>query len=261
MLVIERLNHTEDVYDFTVEDNHNFFANDILVHNCEIALKPFQFCNLTEVNVSDVETQDELNSRVKAAAFLGTIQASYTAFHYLRPIWQETTEKDALIGVGMTGIGSGKVQNLNLTEAANIVKDENARVADIIGINHASRSTTVKPSGCVTLDTEVKTSMGYSISMKEIFARQGYTEDFLASCSTGTWLELNSVYGELPHILDENNEPQEITKLYVNGDQYVFEIEFEDGKSYKFTGNHKLKTSSGWKRVDELTESDEIINF
>jgi len=69
---------------------------------CEIALRPFQFCNLTEVNVSNVESQEDLNIRVRAAAFLGTLQASYTDFHYLRDIWKRTTEKDALIGVGMT---------------------------------------------------------------------------------------------------------------------------------------------------------------
>jgi ribonucleoside-diphosphate reductase alpha chain len=64
---------------------------------CEIALRPFQFCNLCEVNVSNIKSQEDLESRVKAAAFIGTLQAGYTNFHYLRPIWKETTEKDALI--------------------------------------------------------------------------------------------------------------------------------------------------------------------
>jgi len=118
---------------------------------CEIALRPYQFCNLTEVNVGDTYTQEQLNERVKAAAFIGTLQAGYTDFHYLRDVWQRTTEKDALIGVGMTGIASGAVMKLNLKEAAEIVKIENARVADIIGINHAARSTTVKPSGTSSL--------------------------------------------------------------------------------------------------------------
>ena len=71
---------------------------------CEIALRPYQFCNLCEVNVSNIESQQDLNERVKAAALIGTLQAGYTDFHYLRPIWKETTEKDALIGVSMTGI-------------------------------------------------------------------------------------------------------------------------------------------------------------
>jgi ribonucleoside-diphosphate reductase alpha chain len=118
---------------------------------CEIALRPFQFCNLCEVNVSDVIDQADLNARVKAAAFIGTLQASYTSFHYLRPIWQRTTEKDALIGVGMTGIGSGKVQQLDLKQATKIVNEENERVAKLLGINKAARTTTVKPSGTSSL--------------------------------------------------------------------------------------------------------------
>ena len=118
---------------------------------CEIALRPFQFCNLCEVNVSNLDSQEDYNSRVKAAAFIGTLQASYTDFHYLRPIWQRTTEKDALIGVSMTGIGSGTVLGYDMKEAARIVKEENARVAGLLGINKSARCTTVKPAGTTSL--------------------------------------------------------------------------------------------------------------
>ena len=118
---------------------------------CEIALRPFQFCNLCEVNVSDIESQEDLNARVKAAAFVGTLQAGYTDFHYLRDVWRRTTEKDALIGVSMTGIGSGVVLGYNMKEAAKIVKEENDRVANLIGINKSARTTTVKPAGTTSL--------------------------------------------------------------------------------------------------------------
>lgn len=118
---------------------------------CEIGLRPFQFCNLTEVNVSNVEDQEDLENRVRAAAFIGTLQASYTDFHYLRDIWQKTTERDALIGVSMTGIASGKVLDLDMTAAAEMVKSENARVAEAIGIKPAARTTCVKPAGTTSL--------------------------------------------------------------------------------------------------------------
>ena len=118
---------------------------------CEIALRSFQFCNLCEVNVSNVESQEDLNERVKAGAFIGTLQAAYTNFHYLRDVWQKTTEKDALLGVGMTGIGSGAVLGLDLKKSADIAKEENTRVAEIIGVNKAARVTTVKPSGTSSL--------------------------------------------------------------------------------------------------------------
>ena len=94
---------------------------------CEIALRPVQFCNLCEVNVSNVEGQDDFNNRVKAAAFIGTLQAGYTEFHELREIWQETTERDALSGVSMTGIGGDTVRQQEMKEGAKIVKEENGR--------------------------------------------------------------------------------------------------------------------------------------
>jgi ribonucleoside-diphosphate reductase alpha chain len=118
---------------------------------CEIGLRPFQFCNLCEVNVSNVVDQADYNARVKAATFIGTLQAGYTEFHYLREIWQETTEKDALIGVSMTGIGSAAVLQLDMQEGANIVKQENKRVSKLIGINRAARTTCVKPAGTTSL--------------------------------------------------------------------------------------------------------------
>jgi ribonucleoside-diphosphate reductase alpha chain len=118
---------------------------------CEIGLRPYQFCNLTEVNVSDVNDQKELENRVQAATFIGTLQASYTDFHYLRPIWQRNTEKDALIGVSMTGIASGGVLALDLNKASLLVKQENRRVAMQIGIKPAARTTCVKPAGTTSL--------------------------------------------------------------------------------------------------------------
>jgi ribonucleoside-triphosphate reductase len=118
---------------------------------CEIALRPFQFCNLCEVNVSDIKSQEDLNERVKAASFIGTLQAGYTDFHYLREVWKETTEKDALIGVSMTGIASKKVLSLNMSEATEVVKKENARIAKIIGVKKAARTTCVKPAGTTSL--------------------------------------------------------------------------------------------------------------
>jgi ribonucleoside-diphosphate reductase alpha chain len=118
---------------------------------CEISLRPYQFCNLCEINASDITSQEDFEERVKAATFIGTLQAGYTDFHYLRDVWKRTTEKDALIGVGMTGIGSGVVLGYDMKKAAKISKEENERVASLIGVNKAARTTTVKPSGTSSL--------------------------------------------------------------------------------------------------------------
>lgn len=131
-----------------------FFTNDKDwgMNPCaEISLRPFQFCNLTTIHAGDVVDQADLEARARAAAFIGTLQASYTDFHYLRDIWKRTTEKEALIGVSMTGIASGSVLKLDLKEAANVVKEENARVSSLIGTNAAARCTTVKPEGTSSL--------------------------------------------------------------------------------------------------------------
>jgi hypothetical protein len=159
----------QDVYDGVVDDFHNFFvAGDLNLNEttrkgikkisfvnvancCEIGLRPNQFCNLTTINASDVKNQEELEARAKAAAFIGTLQASYTDFHYLREIWRETTEKEALIGVSMTGIASGNVLKLDMREASHVVKEENKRIAKLIGINKAARTTCTKPEGSSSL--------------------------------------------------------------------------------------------------------------
>jgi len=118
---------------------------------CEIGLRPYQFCNLTEINVSNIDSQEEYEARAKAATFIGTLQASYTDFHYLRDVWRRNTEKDALVGVSMTGIASGAVLKLDMKTAAKVVKEENKRIAKLIGINTAARTTCVKPAGTTSL--------------------------------------------------------------------------------------------------------------
>lgn len=117
----------------------------------ETSLRPNQFCNLTEINAATIEDQEDLEERARAASFLGTLQASYTDFHYLREVWKRNTEKDALLGVSMTGIATGKVLDMDMESAAKIVKEENARIAPKIGINKAARTTCVKPSGTASI--------------------------------------------------------------------------------------------------------------
>lgn len=117
----------------------------------ETSLRAYTFCNLVEIAGGNIESQEDLNQRSKDAAFINTLQASYTDFYYLRDIWKRNTEKDALIGVGITGIGSGFLDTLNKAEAAKIVLIENERVAKLIGINPAARTTVVKPAGTSSL--------------------------------------------------------------------------------------------------------------
>jgi len=172
VLFVEETNLNEDVWDISVHDEtHCFQLSKVVTGNCcEIALKPYQFCNLTEVNVSDVQNQEELEARIGSASFFGTLQAGFSDFHYLRDIWKRTTDKDALVGVGMTGIGSGKVLDLDLEKAAQVAKDVNSEVAALIGINEASRVTTVKPSG--TTSCVLGTSSGIHAWYNDYYVRR-----------------------------------------------------------------------------------------
>lgn len=117
----------------------------------EISLRDCQFCNLTTINVGNVESQEDLEARATAAAFIGTLQATFTDFHYLRPEWRETTEEEALIGVSMTGIASGTVTALDLRAAAHVAVKANMSMANLLGIMPAARTTTVKPEGTASV--------------------------------------------------------------------------------------------------------------
>ena len=117
----------------------------------EIALRPYQMCNLTEINAGAVHSQEEFNAAARAAAFLGTLQAGYTDFHYLRPEWRDSCEQDALLGVSMTGIASGTIADLDQKEAANEAKKINQSLSKRMGINPAARITCVKPAGTTSL--------------------------------------------------------------------------------------------------------------
>lgn len=136
----------------------------------EIALRPFQTCNLCEINADDIDTQKELNKRAEIASFFGTLQAGFTDFHYLRDIWKKTVEKDALLGIGMTGIGSNKVTKLNLEQAANIAKNVNNEISQIISINKAARVTCIKPAG--TTSCVLKCSSGIHAWYNDYYIRR-----------------------------------------------------------------------------------------
>lgn len=160
MALVKKLNYVEDVYDITVEDNHNFYGNGILVHNCvEIGKYPFdpetgksgwQACNLTEINGAKVTSLDALLEAVRAATIIGTLQAGYTHFPYLDEISKKIVEREALLGVSITGwMNNPQVlfDPENLKQAALLAKEVNKEVAELIGINQAARITTTKPSG------------------------------------------------------------------------------------------------------------------
>ena len=136
----------------------------------EISLPDMGLCNLVEINASNIKNTDDFKDRAWAAAFIATLQAAYTDFHYLRDGWKRNAEKDALIGVSMTGIASMEVFKYDMREMVEIIKETNKRVAEMIGINPASRLTAVKPAGTTSL--VLGTSSGIHAWHSEYFLRR-----------------------------------------------------------------------------------------
>jgi len=143
-----------EVFDFELKEGgtHWGVVEGVIAHNClEASLRAGTFCNLVTLNAATIFTQAQLNYRARIAARLATMQATYTDFHFLRHFWKQKTEEDSLIGVSMTGIMAGNVMNLDLEEAATIIKEENARMAKVLGIREAKRTTLIKPEGTSSL--------------------------------------------------------------------------------------------------------------
>lgn len=236
---------------------------EFLTNPCgEIALRPNGFCNLTEAIIRENDTLETLKKKVEIATIMGTFQSTLTNFRYLRSIWRKNAEEERLLGVSLTGImdhpvmsGSEGFEKLAgwldaLREHAIKV---NAEWAEKLGINQSVAITTTKPSGCTTLDTEIKTGGGI-VSMAQIFSNV----DDLFDLREGTWIDAGSMDIQ---VYDKNNDLKNVTKLFINGMALVYEVEFDDGEKYKFTGNHELETVAGFKRVDELTDEDIIVSF
>ena len=135
--------------------NHDFGTNPC----SEIILRPYQFCNLTEVVVRATDTLVDLEEKVRLATILGTIQSTFTNFPYLRKIWQKNTEEERLLGVSLTGIMDNELMSdsydtwdlpVILEKLKNVAIDTNAEWAERLGIPASTAITCVKPSGTVS---------------------------------------------------------------------------------------------------------------
>jgi ribonucleoside-diphosphate reductase alpha chain len=142
---IEDSNAGEPGFMFTNNADYgtNPCAEISLLHNC--------FCNLTEINFSTVQDQEDFNYRCEVATFFGTLQAGFTDFHYLRPVWRRQAEKEALLGVSLTGQATDFIDKIDLKQGAEVCNKINEVYAEAIGINKAARIGTTKPSGTASL--------------------------------------------------------------------------------------------------------------
>ena len=154
----------------------------------EIILRPYQFCNLTEVVVRATDTLDTLSEKVRLATILGTIQSTYTNFPYLRKIWQKNTEEERLLGVSLTGIMDNPLMTSDnaglektLEHLRSVAVSTNAEWADRLGIPQSAAITCVKPSG--TVSQLVDSASGIHARHSEYYIRtvRGDNKDTLTS--------------------------------------------------------------------------------
>ena len=126
----------------------------------EIILRPYQFCNLSEVMVRESDDLNSLKRKVRLATILGTLQSTLTDFKYLRNVWKKNTEEERLLGVSLTGIMDHSVLSKNvdsakwLQEMRQEAVDTNDKYANMLGIPVSAAITCVKPSGTVSQLTD-----------------------------------------------------------------------------------------------------------
>ncbi len=152
--IFNRLSAKEQAKKFGRRDaDHEFGTNPC----SEIILRPYQFCNLTEVVIREKDKFDDLKRKVRLATILGTAQSTLTKFPYLRKIWQRNTEEERLLGVSLTGImdnelTSGKKHGLDKTleQLRKVAVETNKEWSAIFGIPQSTAITCVKPSGTVS---------------------------------------------------------------------------------------------------------------
>lgn len=131
------------------DSEHDFGTNPC----SEIILRPYQFCNLSEIVVREDDTRDTLRDKAIAATILGTLQSTLTNFKYLRKIWQTNTEEERLLGVSLTGILDHPTLHSDtalLNELRDLVIETNRVWAEALGIPQSTATTCVKPSGTVS---------------------------------------------------------------------------------------------------------------
>lgn len=171
----------EPVYDVTVDCDdsrgpeygiHEFCANGIRAHNCEINLKPMEFCNLSEVVCRPKDTEKSLMEKIRIATIIGTYQSTLTKFNYISPKWRENQIQERLLGVSLTGQWDcpevRDPQTLyNLKQYAIYINKQYSR---LFGISQSTAITTVKPSG--TVSQLMNTSSGMHARFSPYYIRR-----------------------------------------------------------------------------------------
>lgn len=252
---IIKLQEKSDVFCLEEPVTNCVIANGVVTGQCEIGMYPvdietglsgFQGCNLSEINGKLVKTKEDFNNAAIAASIIGTLQAGYTDFPYLGEVSERIFRREALLGVSITGMMDNPDILFNpeyQKEAAELVKNTNAKIAKLIGINPAARLTAIKPSGCQKLETLLITEQGI-LNFSEI-----------GNINGKTWQD-HSIK------IKVNNGENISTKFYINGKSKTKILKMQSGLELESTLNHKYEIFDGdkliWKEMDDIEIGDLI---
>jgi ribonucleoside-triphosphate reductase len=216
------------------DTNHEFGTNPC----SEIILRPYQFCNLTEVVCRADDTFDSLKRKVELATILGTIQATYTDFRYLRSIWKRNTEEEALLGVSFTGLMDSPLKDMyyESSDQLEALKQHAVEVnkfwAERLGINQSTAITCVKPSG--TVSQLVDSASGLHPRFSDFYIRR----------------VRNSINDPLTQFLASQGVPWEMDKVSPNTAVFSFPQKSPDGAVCK-DGLTAIQQMEYWKHIQD----------
>lgn len=240
---VEKSGVEEVVYCFTEPKRNLGVFNGVLTGQCgEILLRDKQFCNLASVIIRPEDDLDSLLDKVECAAWIGTIQASFTHFPYLRKKWAKNCREEALLGISL----SGQMDNPELltNDSLKALKSRaikiNKKASKILEISESKAITCGKPEGCQTADTYVYTEDGI-LTLEE-----------LGSINGPVWQDINL------NVYQEDSRCMESTKFYNNGKSKIKIIKMKSGAELKGTLNHKYRILKDKNYVWESVENIKI---
>ena len=216
------------------DTNHDFGTNPC----SEIILRPYQFCNLTEVVCRADDTLESLKRKVELATILGTIQATFTEFRYLRNIWKRNTEEEALLGVSFTGLMDSPLKDMYYESADQLESlkqhavEVNKLWAERLGIHQSAAITCVKPSG--TVSQLVDSASGLHPRFSDFYIRR----------------VRNSINDPLTQFLASQGVPWEMDKVSPNTAVFSFPQKSPDGAVCK-DGLTAIEQMKYWKHIQD----------
>ena len=285
MLKIKKYKIEVPVYDLKVEGTENFYAGNILVHNCsEIALPSTEdesfVCDLSSVNLLHYDDWKDTDLVETVIYFLDAVMTDFINkaknIPYLDAAYNFAVRHRAL-GLGVLGWHSllqskmvpfesmdAKMLNVEIFKLLDkksmdatkslAAKYGEPEVLKGYGQRNTTRLAVAPTTSCATPDTRFLDQKGGSINFFDLCKMGGLDINKVMSVSK-TWYQLKN-----PVKILTDAGVKEVSKLYFNGFEKVYEINISDGLSYKFTKNHKLKIGKDWKRVEEIKINDVFNN-